>query len=205
MVCSRCRRASIARAIAGRCRSSSPEATDSSSERFGLTGEPSNGSPPRAGGSAARRGRWPRRAVLLMGEGSLLARTVDGSRHAVPQVPRSEAACRPDRRSRGSPRSSRGPSNPAAPAPPVSACSALRDTPANAVEAARLQVPKKIVPQLFPKTHLAGSVAGEKTAHLQGFPSIGETGFEPATARPPVRGLGLRSVDHARVRWVYGC
>jgi hypothetical protein len=38
---------------------------------------------------------------------------------------------------------------------------------------------------MFPKTRLADASAGEKRAILQGFRVIGETGFEPATARPP--------------------
>ena len=33
---------------------------------------------------------------------------------------------------------------------------------------------------------------------------VGETGFEPATARPPARGMGCRSVDGARVCWGVG-
>ena len=33
---------------------------------------------------------------------------------------------------------------------------------------------------------------------------IGETGFEPATARPPAGGMGYRSVDGARVCWGVG-
>jgi len=33
--------------------------------------------------------------------------------------------------------------------------------------------------------------------------SIGETGFEPATARPPARGMECRSVDRAYVCWVF--
>src|SRR5436190_5125389 len=60
----------------------------------------------------------------------------------------------------------------------------------------------KIVPQLFPRqparlpTHLA------KAGDLQAFPLIGETGFEPATARPPARGIGCVSVARARVCWL---
>jgi hypothetical protein len=34
--------------------------------------------------------------------------------------------------------------------------------------------------------------------------AIGETGFEPATARPPAGGMGCRSVDGARVCWGVG-
>jgi hypothetical protein len=32
---------------------------------------------------------------------------------------------------------------------------------------------------------------------------VGETGFEPATARPPAQTLGYRSGDEARIHWVF--
>jgi hypothetical protein len=71
--------------------------------------------------------------------------------------------------------------------------------PQTPAEAARLQVPKKIVPQLSAKTHLAGPIVGEKTAGSQGFPSIAETGFEPAIDRPPAR--CAMQCDTQRATW----
>ncbi len=79
-------RASIARAIADRCTSSSPEAIDSSSERSGVSGDRSNGSRPWPGGSAARRGCGLRRAVRVMSEGSPLGRTGAGKPEAASSI-----------------------------------------------------------------------------------------------------------------------
>ncbi len=45
--------------------------------------------------------------------------------------------------------------------------------------------------------------ANQKDAGLQVISLVGETGFEPATARPPARGIGCRSVDEARIHWVF--
>src|ERR1035438_10523295 len=41
-----------------------------------------------------------------------------------------------------------------------------------------------------------------KPVHLQVFPKIGETGFEPATARPPAGEVRLLRVLSPRVYWV---
>src|SRR5580704_4704598 len=43
----------------------------------------------------------------------------------------------------------------------------------------------RFVPQLFPSGQKDRPRPTQKTAHFQAFRLIGETGFEPATARPP--------------------
>jgi hypothetical protein len=43
----------------------------------------------------------------------------------------------------------------------------------------------EIVPQLCPVGLIVARHEAKKGAHLRAFHRIGETGFEPATARPP--------------------
>src|SRR5262249_12097967 len=45
----------------------------------------------------------------------------------------------------------------------------------------------------------APSTRAHKTLICRTFVGIGETGFEPATARPPARGMGCCSVDEGRI------
>ena len=49
---------------------------------------------------------------------------------------------------------------------------------------------RELVPQLFPSGPFGAPTKQLKGVALQGFPRIGETGFEPATARPPAREVG---------------
>jgi hypothetical protein len=48
-------------------------------------------------------------------------------------------------------------------------------------------VSEEIGPQLDPNADRTSAPRAPNTAYLQALPSIGETGFEPATARPPAR------------------
>ncbi len=51
--------------------------------------------------------------------------------------------------------------------------------------------PPRFVPQLFPSERKDCARSSPKTAHLQAFRLVGETGFEPATARPPAGNIPL--------------
>jgi hypothetical protein len=78
------------------------------------------------------------------------------------------------------------PSSRAAPAPPLSARSAAATRRQTTVKAARCKFQKKLFP-IVPRRSRELERPTNETLHLQGYSSIGETGFEPATARPPAR------------------
>ena len=61
---------------------------------------------------------------------------------------------------------------------------------------------RRLVRKLFPRGPFGPKHPGHRTSPFAGSFVVGETGFEPATARPPASGMGCRSVDEARVR---GC
>jgi hypothetical protein len=59
-------------------------------------------------------------------------------------------------------------------------------------------VRQKFVPRLFPVGVFDAERIDLKTPRLQTFPRVGETGFEPATARPPAGADGRGRVDVSR-------
>jgi hypothetical protein len=58
-----------------------------------------------------------------------------------------------------------------------------------------LQVIREIVPRLFPVGFLLDGASPQLLALLLAFLVVGETGFEPATARPPGGGRFERGVS----------
>jgi hypothetical protein len=61
----------------------------------------------------------------------------------------------------------------------------------------------KLDPNWTPRGMAATRVAPTKPGSLQAFHEIGETGFEPATARPPAGEWGLASVAYPRICRVF--
>lgn len=61
---------------------------------------------------------------------------------------------------------------------------------------------RSLVPLLFPVGALQPPAIAHKTSDSRFF-SIGETGFEPATARPPARRMAYGSDEGVKFHWVF--